>query len=196
MFPYPPLILTPMPRLISLDRDKLYFEKHDKIEKENLVQMVADYTRERYRPHMDRVTPTQRNYKDARACWFDTRVFLKLLGLDEDTIKGLIPQIEEKKISGIRIYYATKEIESKEEAIPRKDKRHNLVLVTTERIEGVTEDMEDKLGDEDLVIVVDRDLMNTAKDGGGLCVPPKCKGAIMLEMADSISINPEAAAQS
>lgn len=177
-----------MPRLISLNRDPRVADVRKTITREDLLKMIADYTLERYRPFKKEKRKINPKYDDARACWFDTRVFLELLGFDKPTVDALESQVISKGISGIRIYYGAKLIQVIEDN-NKEHSRHNLVMVATaprNAEDGLK--IADKIGEEDQVALVDQDIPPTAQNGGNLC--PPCIGALLMNEVD-IQLGPE-----
>jgi hypothetical protein len=170
-----------MPKLISLNRDPLVVDVRETITREDLQRMIADYTMNRYRPFKKAMQKQNPKYNDARACWFDTRVFLELLGFDKPTVEALESQVRSQGISGIRIYYGVTLIEVIEDN-RKKHSRHNLVMVaTTPKVSSDMISMADKVEEEDLVAFIDEDLPATAQNGGNLC-PPCIGGTLMIEV--------------
>jgi hypothetical protein len=178
-----------MPRVISLNRGGKFVDEVPKeITRKELLQMIADYTMDRYRPFKKEKRKENPKYDDARACWFDTRVFLELLGFNEQRVKELESEVNSNGISGIRIYYGARLIEVANDD-DKKHPRHNLVMVSTAPIDfagGLAAN--DKTGPKDLVAFIDQDLPTTLLNGGNLC--PPCNGALIMTEVD-IQLPPE-----
>lgn len=178
-------LITAMPRVISLDRRiRLTDEEREPISPAQLRQMIADYTMKRYRPFKKEKREKENpKYDDARACWFDARVFLELLGFDQKRVDELENEINSKEISGIRIYYGTRLIKVEEDG-NKEHSRHNLVMVSTaprDAKDGLA--IADKTGPKDLVAFIDQDIPASAQNGGNLC--PPCIGALLMNEVDA-----------
>lgn len=177
-----------MPKVISLNRgSKFVDEVREEITREELLQMIADYTMDRYRPFKKEKRKENPKYDDARACWFDTRVFLELLGFNEQRVKELEREVNSNGISGIRIYYGARLIEVQNN--DKKHPRHNLVMVSTApRDSRNGQTTADKFGPQDLVAFIAQDRPDTLVNGGNLC--PPCNGALIMTEVD-ITLPPE-----
>jgi hypothetical protein len=181
-------LILAMPRLISLTRGARFTDERKEITPQELKQMIADYTMDRYRPFKKEKRKENPKYDDARACWFDARVFLELLGFDKQRVKELESEIDGFGISGIRIYYGAKLIEVANDN-NKKHPRHNLVMVSTaprDPKDGMTTN--DKVGPNDPVALIDEDLIPSAQNGGNLC--PPCIGGLLMNEVD-IELPPE-----
>jgi hypothetical protein len=150
---------------VPLGYEDLEAGKFDPIQKEDVLKMINAYGDKLAsgRPAPDPADVKQQAAvpEDTLGCWFCVDVFLKLLGIDqetEDTLKekGLMDQ----DVSGIRIYFA------------RSGDRDTVVMLSTEREKepGKVRTDTDRIGAGQRVVYVDDKHKNP--DGGSICPPP------------------------
>ncbi len=153
--------------LVPLGDDALDSNTFAPISPDNVVKMIENYKTKRSKPDLAgkrKLVPVN----DPRSCWLCIEAVLKLLELDEKLENELKEALEEKEISGIRIY----------KGLSDESETHNFILLTTSEQEAEQDQGEpvhyDRMEGRNRVLYVDTDT-HSDPYGGSLC-PPTCSG--------------------